>query len=95
MSVAKALAVPTAVSLPREVASPGSVYNVSVGYLRAFITLLVVTHHAALAYHSYAPAPPPSLTASPRFWQEFPVVDAARSAVWTLLVSFNDIFSWP
>jgi hypothetical protein len=30
-------------------------YNVPVGYLRAFITVLVVAHHAALAYHPFAP----------------------------------------
>ena len=28
-----------------------------VGYLRAFITVLVVLHHAVLAYHPFAPAP--------------------------------------
>ena len=67
-------------------------YNVSIGYLRAFITLLVVAHHAALAYHPYAPAPPTSLTAIPRIWQAFPVVDPQRSTVFALLVGFNDIF---
>jgi hypothetical protein len=67
-------------------------YNVSIGYLRAFITLLVVAHHVALAYHPYAPAPPTSLTAVPRIWQAFPVVDAQKSTVFALLVGFNDIF---
>ncbi len=66
--------------------------TVAIDYLRAFITLLVVAHHAALAYHPYAPAPPASLTAVPRLWQAFPVVDSQHSTVFSLLVAFNDIF---
>ena len=69
-----------------------STYNVSVGYLRAFVTLLVLAHHAALAYHPYAPPPPTSLAAVPRWWQAFPVVDSARWTGFSLLVGFNDIF---
>lgn len=33
-------------------------YNYAFGYLRAFIVVLVVAHHAALAYHPFAPPPP-------------------------------------
>ena len=29
----------------------------AVGYVRAFLTLLVVAHHAMLAYHPFAPGP--------------------------------------
>ena len=75
---------------PRVLAAPA--YNVSIGYLRAFITLLVVAHHAALAYHPYAPEPPGSLTTIPRLWQAFPVVDSQHSDLSTLFVAFNDIF---
>ena len=75
---------------PDAVAAP--TYNVSVGYLRAFITLLVVAHHAALAYHPYGPDAPRTLTAVPRMWQAFPVVDPQRSTILALLVGFNDIF---
>ena len=39
--------------------------QVAVGNLRAFITVLVVAHHAVLAYHPFAPAPAATLTASP------------------------------
>jgi peptidoglycan/LPS O-acetylase OafA/YrhL len=67
-------------------------HNISIGYLRAFITLLVLEHHTALAYHPFAPAPPISLTAVPRIWQAFPVVDAQRSNLFALLVAFNDVF---
>jgi peptidoglycan/LPS O-acetylase OafA/YrhL len=67
-------------------------YNVSIGYLRAFITVLVVAHHAALAYHPFAPPPPANLVAQPRLWQAFPVVDSARWIGWALLTGFNDVF---
>jgi len=67
-------------------------YNVSIGYLRAFITLLVVAHHAALAYHPYAPPVPVSLVAEPRLWQAFPIIDPQRSTLCALLVGFNDTF---
>lgn len=75
---------------PTAVAAPN--YNVSIGYLRAFITLLVVAHHAALAYHPYGPEVPRTLTAAPRMWQAFPIVDPQRSTILALLVGFNDIF---
>jgi hypothetical protein len=67
-------------------------YNLAVGYLRAFITLLVVAHHAVLAYHPYAPPIPASLVAQPRWWQAFPVVDPQRWSGFSLFVGFNDIF---
>jgi peptidoglycan/LPS O-acetylase OafA/YrhL len=67
-------------------------YNLSVGYLRAFVTVLVLAHHAVLAYHPFAPAPPASLIAQPRWWMAFPVVDAQRWSGFTWFVGFNDIF---
>ena len=67
-------------------------YNVSIGYLRAFITLLVVAHHAALAYIQFAPEPPSTLSGPNRIWQAFPVVDSQRSPALGLFVGFNDIF---
>ncbi len=71
---------------------PGAQYNVSVGYLRAFVTVLVLAHHSVLAYHPYAPAPPQSLSTQPRLWQAFPVVDSQHWSGFSLLVGFNDIF---
>jgi len=62
------------------------------GYLRAFLTLLVVAHHAALAYHPFAPPISASLTVQPRIWPAFPVVDPQRWNGFAWLVSFNDIF---
>jgi len=66
--------------------------NLPVGYLRAFVTLLVVAHHAVLAYHPFAPATRPSLLSEPRWWQAFPVVDAQRSVVVALFTGWNDVF---
>ena len=67
-------------------------YNVALGYLRAFVTVLVLLHHSVLAYHPFAPAPPTSLVAQPRWWQAFPVVDTRRWSGFALLTGFNDIF---
>jgi hypothetical protein len=57
---------------------PTSAYNLSVGYLRAFVTLLVLA--------------PASLVLLPRWWQAFPVVDCARWSGFSALVGFNGIF---
>jgi peptidoglycan/LPS O-acetylase OafA/YrhL len=67
-------------------------YNYSIGYLRGFIVALVVAHHSALAYHPFAPPPPASLVAQPRWWTAFPVVDPARWSSLTAFVAFNDVF---
>jgi hypothetical protein len=89
---------PFALSVDEHTAPPerGNVsriqYNVAIGYLRAFVTLLVLAHHAALAYHPFAPAPSASLIAEPRLWPAFPVVDAQRWSGFGLLVGFNDTF---
>lgn len=66
-------------------------YNVAIGYLRAFVTVLVVAHHAVLAYFQYAPPPMP-FTAEPRLWRAFPVVDGARWPGFTFFVGLNDVF---
>jgi hypothetical protein len=41
-------------------------YNYSIGYLRAFIVVLVVAHHAAAAYYPIALPLPKSLVDLPR-----------------------------
>ena len=79
-------------AVPRKVRAPNTDYNVSVGYLRAFITVLVVAHHAALAYATFAPPVAPSLTAQPRWWQAFPIVDLHKWSGADALVGFNDTF---
>jgi peptidoglycan/LPS O-acetylase OafA/YrhL len=67
-------------------------YFRSIGYLRAFITLLVVAHHSALAYHPYPAASNSTLVAQPRWWQAFPVVDPHKWMGWSFFVGFNDVF---
>ena len=66
-------------------------YHVALGYLRAFLTALVVGHHAALAYHPFAPPARP-LATPPYWWAAFPVVDGQRSMALALFVGFNDVF---
>ncbi|HEY6368951.1 MAG TPA: hypothetical protein VIX37_00095 [Candidatus Sulfotelmatobacter sp.] len=67
-------------------------YNPSIGYLPAFITLLVLAHHAVLAYHPFAPAPGAALNGPARWWPAFPVVDSQRWTGSAVFVGFNDIF---
>jgi len=67
-------------------------YNISIGYLRAFITVLVVAHHAALAYATFAPPVAPSLVAPVRWWQAFPIVDSHKWVGADTIVGFNDTF---
>jgi hypothetical protein len=64
---------------------------VSIGYLRAFVTLLVLAHHAVLAYHPFAPGVLSSLLPQPRWWQAFPVADTVRSPVVATFAGWNDI----
>lgn len=77
---------------PRAISAPKSEYSVSIGYLRAFITLLVVAHHAAIAYATFAPPVAPSLSAPPRWWQAFPIVDPQKWNGASTIVGFNDTF---
>ncbi|NNE36170.1 MAG: acyltransferase [Rhodothermales bacterium] len=77
--------VPTGKSIPKQT------YNYAFGYLRGFATILVLAHHALLAYHPYAPEASADMLAS-RWWQAFPVLDEQRAAWAGVIVSFNDIF---
>ena len=67
-------------------------YNHAIGYLRAFIVLLVVAHHTALAWVPYAPPPASTLLAPPRAWLAIPVVDHMRWSPALPFVAFNDVF---
>lgn len=67
-------------------------YNLAVGYLRAFVTLLVLAHHAALAYHPFPPARTNTLAAQPRWWEAFPVVEPHKWMGWSFFTGFNDVF---
>jgi peptidoglycan/LPS O-acetylase OafA/YrhL len=65
--------------------------RVPIDALRASVTLLVVAHHAALAYHPFAP-PPPAALAPAAWWTAFPVVDAQRTMAAALFTGWNDGF---
>jgi peptidoglycan/LPS O-acetylase OafA/YrhL len=68
-------------------------YNVALGYLRAFIIVLVVAYHAVLNFHLVAPPFPPfSLLDEPPMWRFFPVVDGQHSIMFSIFMGFNDIF---
>ncbi len=81
--------------------------NIPLGYLRAFLILLVVLHHALIAYSTYAPPPTATLDVQPLLWTAFPIVDSHRWSGADLIVGFNDtffmslmfliagVFSWP
>jgi hypothetical protein len=71
--------------------TPGQNRNTPLGYLRAFITVVVVAHHAFLAYHPYAPPPSPSLGAS-LMWTAFPIVDRHRAPGIDLIVGFDETY---
>jgi peptidoglycan/LPS O-acetylase OafA/YrhL len=73
-------------------ATKASLYNFALGYLRAFLVMLVVAHHAAMAYHPFAPQPPVSLLPQPRWWTAFPVSDPQRWGGFTLFIGLNDVF---
>jgi peptidoglycan/LPS O-acetylase OafA/YrhL len=83
---------PVVVAAPTVRETARAAVNVPIGYLRAFVTVLVVLHHALLAYHPFAPAPGASLLVEPRVWPAFPVVDAQRSMGSSLIVGFNETF---
>jgi hypothetical protein len=65
--------------------------NAPIGALRAFVTLLVIFHHTAMAYHPYAPAPK-AFDAQPILWTAFPVVDPQRAGAFGILTLVNDMF---
>ncbi len=60
-------------------------------HLRAFLILLVVAHHAILAYVSFAPQPDGDWANPPQLWRAFPVVDTVRAQALDILVLFNDV----
>jgi len=62
-----------------------------VDLVRVVLTLLVIAHHAVLAYHLYAP-PAGTFTRVNIIWGAFPVVDAARSPGVDALTLWNDSF---
>jgi len=61
--------------------------DLAIDYLRAAVTVLVVAHHAALAYCSFS-----AYDAAHYTWSTSPVVDAARWPALDYLVAWNDLW---
>ncbi|WP_338876700.1 acyltransferase [Spirosoma sp. SC4-14] len=68
----------------------GSNRAIWLDYLRAFVTLLVVAHHAAMAYPTYGYFNPAQYILSTA-----PVVDQARWLGMDVFIGFNDLFFMP
>jgi hypothetical protein len=78
------------VSAPAPVAAAGT-YEVALGYLRAFITMLVVLHHSVLAY--LGNPVPAQFAGGDMAWRAFPVTDPAHPWALTGIISgFNDVY---
>lgn len=76
----------------RSAARPTTSRDAALDYLRAFIIVLVVAHHAVLAYALDAPAARAPLHS---WLGGIPIVDSQRAAGFTLIAAFNDIFFMP
>ncbi len=61
-----------------------------IDYLRSFVTVLVVAHHAALAYATFA-----HFSSSRYITSTAPIVDDRRWAGMDTLIGFNDLFFMP
>jgi hypothetical protein len=73
-------------------AATGQDRNLAVGYLRAFITVLVLAHHSVIAYIAGLPKPSASFTKPPYTWGAFPIMDPHNSALPGILTGFNETF---
>jgi len=80
------------VSIPATEAAAGAgTYEVALGYLRAFVTFLVVLHHSVLAYTGFPAST--QFAGGPMSWRAFPVVDTAHPwGLSTLISGFNDVY---
>jgi peptidoglycan/LPS O-acetylase OafA/YrhL len=76
---------------PRFAPAAGTEYNLAIGYLRAAVTVLVIAHHAFVAYCTFLPPDAPFGT-PPGWWKGFPVIDAGRWVGFDVVVACNDIF---
>jgi peptidoglycan/LPS O-acetylase OafA/YrhL len=74
-----------------------SEYNAALAYLRAFIIVLVIIHHTAVAY--FLPAVPPLASSLAENLQSIrgisPVIDVQHSKLFFFVVFFNDRFFMP
>jgi surface polysaccharide O-acyltransferase-like enzyme len=67
--------------------SKAATRNPWIDYLRSFLTILVVAHHASLAYTTFA-----VFDKDTYIYSTSPVVDSAKSISMDIFAAFNDIF---
>lgn len=72
-------------------ASP-TTHSTPIGALRAWITVLVVAHHAVLAYVPDAPKPAATLDGPDRWWGAFPVLDTVRWQGFSIFTTANEMY---
>ncbi|HXJ34121.1 MAG TPA: acyltransferase [Candidatus Eisenbacteria bacterium] len=72
-------------------ARPRPDYNLALGYLRAFVILLVIAHHSLLGYAAFVPERA-RFGDWPPAWKAFPVIDTRRWAGFDVLIACNDVF---
>jgi surface polysaccharide O-acyltransferase-like enzyme len=76
------------------VTSENKHYNFSLGYLRAFIIVLVLLFHTVLYHSMSAPSyPAASIMLQPQFWKAYPVIDGQHSQIFSFIHSFIDSFA--
>ncbi|MFI4974607.1 MAG: acyltransferase [Caulobacterales bacterium] len=71
--------------------APASGRNLPVGYLRAFVTLLVLWHHSTLAYVATGLAKT-AFNKPPFIWGAFPIEDPHSFAPFGIIAGYNDVF---
>ena len=67
-------------------------HNVALGYLQAFVIVLVLAYHSILAYMVYAPNHSATFTTQPYIWAVFPIIDSQRWLGFNLFTEFNNQF---
>jgi surface polysaccharide O-acyltransferase-like enzyme len=70
-------------------------HNVALGYLQAFVILLVLAYHSVLAYMVSSPSPSATLAAKPYIWAALPIIDSQRWLGFNLFTEFNAQFFMP
>jgi glucan biosynthesis protein C len=74
-------------SIPRESVNPSPTRDLSIDYLRTTLTLMVLGHHSALAYTTFAHFNPQHI-----FLSTAPVVDTSRWIFFDYAENFSDVF---
>lgn len=70
-------------------------HNVALGYLQAFVILLVLAYHSVLAYMVSSPSPSAIFSSQPYIWAALPIIDSQRWLGFNLFTEFNAQFFMP